>query len=89
MTTFRYGPAYVPVELRHKPDQTLYEIVHDDHAQWLALNEIAYAVVGFRWPEIITMLFSHDKRTIGVEFDLTIDDDTQAVMFRLYSGLKE
>jgi hypothetical protein len=87
VTTFRHSPACVLVQQSHMTDERLFTIAFAEHARWLAENEIKYSVVGFRWPAIITILFSHDKRTIAVEFDLTIEDDTQAVMYRLFSGL--
>lgn len=88
MTTFRYPPAYARIDQKQLSDQTLHETMFVDHVDWLESNDIEYTVVGFRWPEIVTMLFSHDPKCIGVEFDLTIEDDEQAVMFRLYSGLQ-
>lgn len=87
MTTFRYPPAYTRIDQSQKSDQLLYENLFADHAAWLALNEIEYGVVGFRWPEIITMLFSHARNNIAIEFDIMIEDEDQAVMFRLYTGL--
>lgn len=81
MRIFKYEPVAVKVNDSYR---NLYAKIFETHAQWLANNDIVYQVAGFRWPELVTMLRS---RNIVIEFEISIDDDTDAMMFRLFSGM--
>jgi hypothetical protein len=84
MKIFNYAPVYVKINESYGIDKAMFTKSFEKDAAWLADNDIDYQVSGFRWPEMLSMLVSRD---ILIEFTITIEDDTQAVMFRLYSGL--
>lgn len=84
MNTFKYEPVYVKIGDSYGIDRSLYTKMFESHARWLESNDVEYEIAGFRWPELVSMLLSRD---VVVEFELSIDDDAEAVMFRLFSGM--
>jgi hypothetical protein len=83
---FRYDPILVPVEQSFLSSPEVFALMFPEQNQWLLDNEIEFHVQGFRWPEMMT------PRSLGMgvvfEFDVIIGNDPQAVMFRIFSGVR-
>lgn len=87
MKLFIHPPVNVKIAESYEIDKRLYERFFEANAKWLENNDIDYQVHGFRYPELLCMLARVPGQAVVIEFTVTIEDDTQAMMFKLFSEL--
>lgn len=85
MITFKYKPTLVP----HNEALTtnVYAVIFSDHYKWLVENDIEYSVNLFTWPEMLSNLANRQLGMSVCEFEVTIEDEKQAIRFRLYTDM--
>jgi hypothetical protein len=86
MISFKFPMMAVRVQNSLKADGEIFATCFPDHDLWLKETEIDFHIQLFKWPTFISVLLTREP-SIWCEFHIIFENENDALMFRLYSGL--